>query len=127
MGERPRNQPFQQLIAILRLQDSVQGIRLLVAPYAVRHGQKMQIVVAQHYNSVGAECAHESQHLERSRAAVDQVAAKVDPVAVRGEAELAEELLQLVVTPLNIADRIACHWRIPGMASRKAAIGDVQG
>jgi hypothetical protein len=33
------------------------------------------------------------------------------------------ERLQFVITTLNIADRIACHCNIPGMASRKTAMG----
>src|SRR6266702_7146378 len=89
----------------------------------MRHGKQVQIMVAEYDDCVVAQRTYKPQHLQRGRSAVHQVADKVDLVAIGREGQAAEECLQLIVATLDVADGIAGHCTIPGIASRKAAIG----
>src|SRR5258708_38700762 len=69
----------------------------------------MQIVIAEHRERALAEFAHEAQHVERFRSAINQVAYKPQTVARTLESHADEQLPQLVIAPLDIANRIGRH------------------
>ena len=51
------------------------------------------------------------------------VADEPQPIAISGEPRLLDECAQLVAAALDVADGMPAHCRIPGIASRKGAIG----
>ncbi len=80
-------------------------------------------MVTEDHDRIVPERAHETQRLERLRAAIHQVADEPQPVAIGGEPYPGEERPQLITAALDVADGIAAHCRIPGIASRKGAMG----
>jgi hypothetical protein len=67
--------------------ESVLLLELLDAPYCARGG-----VIAEHGHRRVAEARDEAQHLERLRAAVDEIADEPELVAAAAKADLAEQL-----------------------------------
>ena len=104
--QRPCAQPGQQLVAIGRGEDFVQGIALVDAGMAGRHRHQVQVVIAQHAHRCLAEPAHEAQHLQRVGTAIDQVAHQPEPVAGAVEADQFEQFAELRQAALEIADRV---------------------
>jgi hypothetical protein len=79
--QRQLQQPVHELGAVRRREHGVQRIALAHAASAGR-GQQVQVVVAEHGGDAGAQRAHQSQRVQRGRAAVDQVAGQPQLVAV---------------------------------------------
>src|SRR6185312_376797 len=127
MRQRPGCEPLEKGVAVGRLQDLIQGIRPARWTAAARDGQQVQVVVAEHDDSVVPECAHVPQYLERLRATIDQITDEPQPVAVRREAYPAEKCSQLITAALDVADGMSAHCRIPGIASRKGGMGASKG
>ena len=86
---RPRAQPVDQLVAH-RARSSTSSKRVVLARSleALELREQVQVVVAEHRDRALAEIAHEAQHLERFRPAVDQVAHEPQAVARAIEADL---------------------------------------
>ena len=121
--QRPQQQPLDESVAVGRREHRVQRVGAAAALYAARHSEQVQIVVAEHHHGVVAEVAHQAERRERVRTAVDEIADEPQPVAVGREFQPGEEGTQLLDTPLQIADGIARHCRMPGIARRNGSIG----
>ena len=107
--QRPAGEPVQELVAVGRFEDR----RDRVLPVRLRvsrgHGQQMQIVIAENGDGRGAERLHVAQHGERIRAAVDEIADEPQAVARLGKADELEQLAELRVAALDVADRVVAH------------------
>ncbi len=123
MQKRARDQPLEQFVAITGLEDLIERVRLALAATAEGNREKVQVVIAEHDDGVVGEGAHVAQDLQRARPAVDQVADEPETIAVGREIQPGNERAQLSAAALDIADRIAAHCTIPGMASRNGAMG----
>ena len=81
----------------------IERIALAGLAHAVRDGQQVQVVVAQHALGGIPEGRQALQHGERLRAAVHEVAQEVDAVARWGEVDGGEEVVQRVAAALEVA------------------------
>ena len=106
---RPRAHPVDEFFRIRSAEHIVERIVGALALEAFVLGQQMQVVIAEHHHRAIAQFPDESQHLQRLRPAVDQVADEPQPVAPTIEAHALEQCLQLVVAALHVADRIRSH------------------
>jgi len=89
MHQRLGAQPVEQFARIGREQHALQvrvHLALLVGR-ALADRQQRQVVVAQHGDAIRAQRMHQAQRFQRLAAAVDEVAAKPEPVARRVEAD----------------------------------------
>jgi len=120
-GQRPLAQPVQQRIAVGRGQDVVQGVAAVRRAHAQRHGQQVQVVVAQQAGGGVAQCLHAPQHGQRPRAAVDQVAQQHQAVATGGKRQFVQQATQGRVAALHVADQVECHLPIFSPAHRRPA------
>src|SRR5262249_54702381 len=89
----------------------VEGVALLLAGGARGAREEVQIVVAEDARDRGVVRDGPAQHVERARAAVDEIADKPDGVAVRREVDQREQALEARHAALNVSDRIARHDR----------------
>src|SRR5262249_58719601 len=71
--------------------------------------QEVEIVVAEDAGDVSAEVARPAQDVERSRAAVDEIADEPELIDVRAEVDQAEQAVQARHAALDIADRVSRH------------------
>jgi hypothetical protein len=71
--------------------------------------QEVKIVIPQYGNRTVAELFDEAEHLERLRAAVDQIAGKPQAIAPRIEPDRFKEFQKFSITPLNITYRVCSH------------------
>src|SRR5207249_5245963 len=69
-------QPVDQLARIARIQHVIESIVLAPALESLVLRDEMQVVIAEYRERALAELAHIAQHVERFRAAIDQVAYK---------------------------------------------------
>ena len=69
-------QPVDQLARIARVQHVIESIVLAPALESFVLRDEMQVVIAEYRERALAELAHIAQHVERFRAAIDQVAYK---------------------------------------------------
>ena len=76
---------------------------------AGRHGQQMQVVIAEHGDGGIAERDHLAQHGERIRTAIDEIADQPQPVARRREADQRQQIAELGMAALDVADRVKRH------------------
>ncbi|MNY23893.1 hypothetical protein D3C86_1575770 [compost metagenome] len=124
MQQRQVAQPVEQLVAIRRVEDFAQGIALLQSLGVVRHGQQVQVVIAEHAGHRFAHGKQEAQGFQRLRAAVDQIADQPQVVASRIEGHPIEQALERLQAALDVADGIQRHQcRAPGTARRNGWIG----
>jgi hypothetical protein len=123
MRERPHQQPLDERVAIARRKHLIERIGAAAPLRAAGHREQVQIVIAEHDDGVIPECTHLAQRRERPRPAVDEIADEPEPVTVGGELQPCEEGAQLLITTLQIADGIAGHCRMPGIARRNGSIG----
>jgi hypothetical protein len=75
----------------------------------------VEIVIPQYGNRSIAKLFDEAEHLERLRAAVDQITSKPQTIAPRIEPDGFKEFQKFSVTPLNITYRVCSHlfqWRV---------------
>ncbi len=85
---RARAQPRHQLLRVGRAQYVVEGVILAPAldAFVLRH--QVQVVVSKDGDRPSAQVAHEPEHLQRFRAAIDKVADEPQAVALFVEAQL---------------------------------------
>ena len=80
-------------------------------PMPCRHDQQMQVMVAQHGERSVAQRLHRAQYRQRIGTAVDQIADQPQSVARAIEGDQIEQLSELGVTALDIADDVVAHGR----------------
>ncbi len=105
VGQRPLAQPVEPGLAVGCGQDLVQGVAAVRAAHAVGEGQQVQVVVAEQAGRAALERAQPAQHGQRARAAVDQVAQRMQVVARGRVADLGEQPRERVVAALDVADQ----------------------
>ena len=74
--------------------------------------QQVEVVVAEHGDGGVAQRHHLAQHGERAGAAVDEIADEPQPVVARREADEVEQLAELRVAALDVADRVERHGSV---------------
>ena len=109
--EWPALQPAQELVAIGCLEDRRDGVVPVRLRVPGRDGQQVEIVVAEDGDGGIAQRLHFAQHRERLGAAVDEIADEPETVALRCEADEREQLAELRVAALDVADRVVAHGR----------------
>ena len=82
-------------------------------------GEQMQVVVAEHGHGCVAERLHLAQHVERRGTAIHEIADEPQPVLGRREADEVEELAELRVTALDVADRVEHRQTAVGRVSAR--------
>ncbi len=109
IGQWTMPQPSHQLLTIGCRQYLVQGVFATDLVVSIVDCQQVQVMIAQHRDSVLAETPDKAQRGEGIRPPVDQVPGK--PEAVRGgiEGYLIQQALQRVQAPLDIADGVIGH------------------
>ena len=73
----------------------------------------MQVVVPEHCARPVAEVGDEPQHVERTRAAVDEIAGEPEPIAAAIEVNLVQQRSQLGVASLHVPDYVGGHALSP--------------
>jgi len=104
--ERALAQPVEELVAIGRGENFLEGVALAALLDALGHAHQVQVVVAEHGDGALAQGLHEAQALEGIGAAVDEVAHEPEAIARGIEARLVEQPLQRPEAALEIADRV---------------------
>jgi len=104
--EGASTEPVDQLITVGGREDVVQ--RVIAAALAEAGGdpEEMQVVIPEDDRGSVAEAAHVAENVERAGAAVDEVADEPESVARRCEPDLAQQPLEGVETPLDVADGV---------------------
>ena len=107
--QRPCAKPVDQLVAIRRGEDRVE--RVLAVRLAVAGGdrEEMEVVVAEHRDRRISKCHHLAKDSEGAGAAVDEIADEPQTVLRRREPDEVEQLAELGVTTLDVADRVKGH------------------
>ncbi len=109
--ERPALQPMQELVAVGGRENRRDRVAAMRFRMPGSDGEKMEIVVSEDGDCRIAERLHLAQHGERFGSAVDEVADEPEPVAAaRREADQLEQLAELRVAALDVADRVVAHW-----------------
>ena len=73
-------------------------------------GQQVEVVIAQHRRRGIAKFPHLAQDRERFRAAIDEVTHEPQAVGSRRERDEVQELAELGVAALNVADCVERHF-----------------
>ncbi len=123
VGQRPRHQPTQEIVAVWGGKDLLECVGFAVAVTAAGHCKQVQIVIAENRYRVLAQGMDKSQHFQRLRTAVHEVADEPELIAVGRELQFREQGAQFGITALHIPDRITAHCKIPGMANRNGRMG----
>ena len=109
--QRPSRQPIDQFVAIGRGENRVERIAAMRLAMAGRDRQQMKIVIAEHSDRRVAKRDDFAQHGERIGSAIDEIADQPQPIVVARKGDRVEELTQLDVTALDVADRVVRHER----------------
>ena len=123
--ERARREPVDEVGAIGRGEDVVERVAAMRRAVARGDGQQVQVVVAEHDLRRVAQRLHLAQDRERTGAAVDEVADEPQPVARRREPDQVEQLHELLVAALQVADRVVRH-RAEGSFARASRLHDTR-
>ena len=83
--------------------------------------QQVEVVVAENRHRRIAQCFHFAQDGERIGAAIDEVADEPQPIFAGGESDQLEQLAELGVTALDVADRVQAHRKNEACVDRWAA------
>ena len=119
--QRARGEPRDECIPVRRGEDRVECVAAVGLAMAGRDGEQVEVVVAEHAHGGVAQRHHLAQHRERSGAAIDEVADEPQPVLARREADQVEELAELGVAALDVADGVMGHVNGAGSAASKPA------
>src|SRR5262249_31101074 len=125
--ERPALQPVEELVAVGRRENRRDRVATMGLRMSRRHGEQMEIVIAENGGRRVAERLDFAQRGERFGAAVDEIADEPQLVAARGKREQLQKLTQLHVAALNIADRVVAHELERHARRRHERRGDVNG
>jgi len=113
VDQRAAPQPIEELVAVGRRDHLVERVVLAAFDVTAGERQKVEVVVAEHDHGALAQIAHEAQHRERRRAAVDEVAHEPQPVPGAIEPRELEQALQLLEAALDVADRVGGQAILP--------------
>ena len=102
-------QPVEQVVAIRGVEDFLQGVAFFQALAVVRHGQQVQIVIAQHAGQGIAHGVEKTQGFQRLRATVDQVADQPQTILGGVEGHFLKQALQRLQAALQVADGVDGH------------------
>ncbi len=128
--QRPAPQPGEQAVAVGGRKHRVEGVAALALGDAGGAGQQVEVVIAEHHHQPVAQARRPAQHLERPRAAVDQVSHQPQPVLARRKPDPSKQRAQRLEAPVDVADRIGRHdgrvrrsgrfsaWREPPSATK---------
>ena len=94
---------------VRRAQDGINSVTVMCLRVTGGDDQQMQIVVAEHGNGARAQAFDETQHRQRMRPAVYQVADQPQTVACRIERAFVEQAAQRRIATLHIADCVNGH------------------
>ena len=106
-----RSQPGPEIGNVWRCE---QGIKRITAPRwvaAVDHCQQMQIVIAEDYPRRRTQPPDPTQHSERTRPTVHQIADEPGAIAVPIELHCPQQRHQFGVAALHVTDRVSRHGR----------------
>ena len=109
--ERSCAQPREQLFAVRRVEDRVQRVVTVWPAVPRSDSQQMEIVISEDRNCRTSHRPHRSQHAERVRPAIHQVADQPQTVAGCIEPDQIQKLPKFRVATLDIADDIVTHGR----------------
>jgi hypothetical protein len=115
--QRPVAQPGEQVGAVGRGQDLVEAVEARLAAQPGGGGQEVHVVVAEHADHAVALPLRPAQHVERARAAVDQVAGDPQAVDLRLVADAPEQPLEGGEAALDVADGVGGHYGAPSAAT----------
>ena len=89
----------------------MEGVLVAQLSNAAGARNEMQVVVAEHGVRPVAEIGNEPQHVERARAAIDEITDEPEQIAPRVEAAFTKQRPQLGVAALHVPDRVRGHRR----------------
>jgi len=104
-----RAQPGKELVAVGRIEDGRQRVVAMRLAMAGGDRQQMQVVIAEHRHRGVAERSNLAQHGERFRSAIDEIADEPQSILVGREADQLEQLTELGVATLDVADGVKTH------------------
>ena len=107
--QRPRRQPGDQLIAVRRLDDGIERVLSMRATMAGRNGEEVKVVITEHRGCGIAQSADFAQHRQRVRAAIHEIADQPQAIRCRREADQVEQLAELGMATLDVADCVVRH------------------
>ncbi len=109
VNQRPGPQPGEEIVAVGRRENRVQGVALPGYAHPGDPSQEMQVMVAEHREGPVALVHGPAQHRQRTRPAVDQIAHQPEAVLSRIERDAAQEALEGLEAAVDVADRIGRH------------------
>ena len=105
----PMREPVGQFVAVRRFENRRQRVIPMRVAVPRCDGQQVEIVIAEHGHRGVAQRFNLAQHAERVRSAIDEVAGQPQPVGGRREADQRQQVAELGMTALDVADRVVRH------------------
>ena len=121
MQQWPTPEPVEQLVTVVRRQDFIERILLLLLGGPGGYRQQVQVVVAKDAHGAFAQALDEPQRFQRLRTAVDEIAGKPERIVRLIEADFFEQRLQGIEAALHVADGVRRHSAGAGRGRRRAA------
>ena len=107
--ERQVREPLEQAVAIGSGEYLRERVAALLPAESVSHGEQVQVVIAQGHRGRPAQRTDAPEHRERGGTSIHQVADEPEAVPVRREAQSGDELAELGVATLHVADCVEGH------------------
>jgi hypothetical protein len=114
--QRLAGKPLEQVVAVGGRQDFAQRIVAAHAGGSERHGQQVQIVIAQRNRGGIPQRADPAQHPQRIGTAIDEITYEPQPVTIRGVSQGPQQVAEFGVAALHIADCVQRHQALIGRA-----------
>lgn len=105
-GQALLAQPGQPVLAIGGLQDGIERVAAVRLAHTMRHGQQVQVMVAQQAGHRALQRTQAAQHAQAVRPAIDEVAQEVEVVPRGGEIEGLQQPLKRITTALQVANEV---------------------
>lgn len=109
--QRAPLQPFEQLVAVGRLEHFVQRIPGFRDPNAFGERQQVKVMVAQNRGHAVTEALRPAQYCKGVGASIDHIADQPEPISQRIEVDLLEKETERLEASLYVADCVSCHVR----------------
>jgi len=116
--KRLRREPVEQFVAIGRGEDRRERVVAVRAGVPGGDGQKVQVVIAENGPRRVAKRTHFTQHGERIGTAIDEIAGQPQAVIGLRESDQRQELAELRMTSLDVADRVERHGKREWVTAR---------
>ena len=107
--ERSSREPIDQRFTVRRGKNGIERVAAMRFPVPRRDGQQMKVVVAKDGTRGIAQRDDFAEHLQRLRSAIDEIAHQPQAIVAGGKPYQVEQLAQLGMTSLNVADRVERH------------------